>query len=178
MYSAHYWFNHCNLKIATKRIWNKSSLHVNMSFLPLIVGCFVSFCNCGPWITILVSGSGSVWREKTYWFLYRLRRAWFRCPTTGSKACPRVHFGGVDRTHVLATESGNVIRLFEWLQATVSKSLSGVKSEIGQSSNNTGAFEVLQILGVVKQLLTHLSGTQLLRYFHVWAYCMSFSSLF
>lgn len=52
-------------------------------------------------------------------------------PTTGSKACPRVHFGGVNGTHVLVTESGNVIRLFEWSQATVSKSLSGVKSEIG-----------------------------------------------
>ncbi len=79
---------------------------------------------------------------------------------------------------MLATESGNVVRLFEWSQATVSKSLSGVKSEIGQSSKNTGAFEVLQMLGAVKQLLTHLLGKQLLRYFHVWAYCMSFSSLF
>lgn len=178
MYSAHSWFNQCNLKIATKRIWNKSFLYVNMSFLPLIVGCFVFFCNCGPWITILVSGSGSVWRDKTNWILYRLRRAWFGCPTTGSKACPRVHFGGVNQTHVLATESGNFIRLFEWSQATVSKCLSGVKSEIGQSSKNTGAFEVLQMLGAVKQLLTHLLGKQLLRYFHVWAYCMSFSSLF
>ncbi len=81
-------------------------------------------------------------------------------------------------THVLATESGNVISLCEWLQATVSKSLSGVKLEIGQSSNNTGAFEELQMLGAVKQFLTHLSGNQLLRSFHVWAYCMSFSSIF
>jgi hypothetical protein len=29
-------------------------------FLRLIVGRYVSFCNCGPWITNLVSGGGYV----------------------------------------------------------------------------------------------------------------------
>jgi hypothetical protein len=50
------------------------------------------FCYCGSWITSLVCGGcGCFWRDiKLLESSCRgLRRAWFRCLTTGSKACPR-----------------------------------------------------------------------------------------
>jgi ribosomal RNA-processing protein 12 len=61
-------------------------------------------------------------------------------------------------THALTTASDSVVSLFERSLATVSKSLSGGKSEMAQSSNTTGAVEVLHMLGALKQLLPHLSA--------------------
>jgi hypothetical protein len=94
------------------------------------------FCYCGSWITSLVCGSGGCfWRDiKLLESSCRgLRRAWFRCLTTGSKVCPRDGevVDNLHGTHGLATASDSVVSLFEWLPSIVTKSPSGGNAEMG-----------------------------------------------